>query len=31
MDFSDRLLKMDDEEEEKKPSFIKKLIARVRN
>ncbi|KAN0090016.1 putative arginine permease [Hyaloscypha variabilis] len=31
MDFSGRLLKLADEEEEKKPSFVKKLIAIVRN
>jgi hypothetical protein len=31
MDFSDRLLKIDDEDEEKKVSFINKLIAKVRH
>ena len=31
MDFSDRLLKIDNEDEEKKNSFINKLISKVRH
>lgn len=31
MDFFDRLLKIEDEEEEKEVSFVSKLIAKVRH